>query len=89
MGEVARRMLASPPNVTRLVKQLEERGLVQRHRCPHSDRQVIARLTAEGEAVFDREYPAQVAYLEGWFDSRLDDDEQERLIELLQKLVPR
>ncbi len=86
MGEIAARTLSSPANVTRLVKRLEGRGLVERQRSPHSDREVIARLTAEGEALFEQSYPAQYEFLKTWFDERLDQDEQRALIGALRKL---
>jgi MarR family 2-MHQ and catechol resistance regulon transcriptional repressor len=86
MGQIASRMLTSPGNVTRLSKKLEERGLVTRQRASWSDRVVIARLTEEGEALFERIYPEHVAWLEGWFAERLPGDEQDALIELLLRL---
>lgn len=88
MGQMATRMLTSPGNVTRLVKRLEGRGLVRRARAPWSDRVVIATLTAEGEALFDRTYPAQYEHLKAWFDGRLTTEQQEQLTTLLQALQP-
>lgn len=87
MGLIARRMLSSPPNVTRLVKALESKGLVRRARAPGNDREVIARLTEAGERVFEEEYPTQVAFLDQWFSARLCPEEQEQLATLLERLV--
>jgi MarR family transcriptional regulator, 2-MHQ and catechol-resistance regulon repressor len=86
MGEIAARTLSSPANVTRLVKRLEGRGLVERQRSPQSDREVIARLTPAGAELFEDSYPAQVRFLKAWFDDRLSQDEQEALIRALQTL---
>lgn len=86
MGEMATRMLTSPGNVTRLVKRLEGRGLVQRRRAEWSDRVVIASLTPAGEDLFEQTYPAQYRHVKRWFDARLSDDQQQQLIDLLQSL---
>lgn len=86
MGEIAARTLSSPANVTRLVKRLEGRGLVERQRSPRSDREVIARLTPAGVALFEEAYPAQYAFVRDWFDARLTAAEQTLLTQALQKL---
>src|SRR4051812_40809572 len=52
MGELAGAMITSPGNVTRVAQALEKRGLVERKRSPHSDREVLARLTRAGEEFF-------------------------------------
>ena len=53
MKELADGMITSPSNVTRLCVALEKRGLVERQRSERSDREVVARLTAEGQALFE------------------------------------
>lgn len=86
MSDLAARMLASPPNVTRIVKRLESLGLVRRDRGERSDREVIARLTPEGERLFARAYPAQYEHMNAFFSGRLTDRQQDALAELLRKL---
>lgn len=86
MGEIAERTLSSPANVTRLVKRLEGRGLVERQRSPQSDREVIARLTPLGTELFETSYPAQYLFMKNWFDERLDQDQQVALIGALETL---
>jgi DNA-binding MarR family transcriptional regulator len=86
MSDVARRMLISAPNVTRLVKRLEERGLVRRERSAESDREVIVRLTRRGESLFERTYPAGVSAVTELLDAALTGDEQRTLLGLLRKL---
>ncbi len=86
MGEIAARTLSSPANVTRLVKRLEGRGLVERERSPESDREVIARLTPAGVALFEAAYPAQYEFMKAWFDERLDPAQQEALKTALESL---
>lgn len=88
MGEVARRMLIAAPNVTRLVKRLEGRGLVRRERSSDSDREVIVRLTRRGEALFEKTYPTGVAAVVRWLDGALDARQQAALLALLRRLTP-
>ena len=47
-GEVAERMVARSPDMTRLLDRLERRGLVRRTRDPHDRRAVRVRITAAG-----------------------------------------
>lgn len=86
MGDVARRTLSSPANVTRIVKRLEERGLVSRCRSATSEREVVARLTGAGEALFEEAYVAQYHFMKAFFEERLTDDERLTLTALLNKL---
>jgi len=85
MGEVASRMLVSAPNLTRLVKGLEARGLAYRARAENSDREVIVRLTAAGERLFEQTYPAGFAAVRALVDERLNAKEQQTLLALLRK----
>ncbi len=87
MCDLASKTLMSAPNITRVVKKLEESRLVERTRAVTSDREVLARLTPAGERVFDESYPVVVDGVRAFFDAHLDADEQEQLIELLQKLL--
>ncbi|MCP4499633.1 MAG: hypothetical protein GY822_06660 [Deltaproteobacteria bacterium] len=77
----------SAPNITRVVKKLEASNLVKRTRAMTSDREVLARLTREGERVFTESYPVIVESVRDFFDAHLEADEQEQLIALLQKLL--
>src|SRR5688500_461278 len=42
MGQLAAGMITTPANVTRVAQALEKRGLIERKRAAHSDREVIA-----------------------------------------------
>ncbi len=53
MKELAEGMITSPSNVTRVCMALEKRGLVTRQRSDASDREVLARLTPKGQALFE------------------------------------
>lgn len=86
MGEMARAMLVSAPNATRIVKQLEDKGFAQRGPSAKSDREVIVRLTAKGEDSLRACLPQLETELQGALDSALSDVEQDQLHRLLRKL---
>src|SRR5437868_15346552 len=65
MTELAERTLLTKSNCTRVMKCLERKGLAQRERGIESDREVLASLTPEGEALFRRVYPLQYEHLKG------------------------
>ncbi len=87
MCEIASRTLTSPANVTRVVKELERKGLVRRTRGTLSDREVVTALTPEGERLFERAYPAQHDYVARAFDAILSPAEQRQLASLLTRLA--
>lgn len=87
MCDLAASMLTSAPNVTRLVKTLEEKGLVERQRNPESDREVVARLTKQGEALFEQAYPAAYRFWKGTFEDVFSAAEIETLNLLLGRLA--
>jgi MarR family 2-MHQ and catechol resistance regulon transcriptional repressor len=86
MCDLAQRTLTTKSHTTQVMKQLEARGLARRERSPESDREVLASLTPEGEALFERVYPDQYRFEKEHFDSRLGEAEQETLIRLLLRL---
>ena len=87
MMELAERTLLTKSNCTRVMKCLERKGLARRERGPESDREVLASLTDEGQALFRRVYPVQYQHLKTLYDSRLTEQEQEQLIALLNRLA--
>jgi MarR family 2-MHQ and catechol resistance regulon transcriptional repressor len=87
MTELAERTLLTKSNCTRVMKCLERKGLARRERGPESDREVLASLTSEGQALFRRVYPLQYTHLKHRYASRLTDQEQEQLIDLLNRLA--
>jgi DNA-binding MarR family transcriptional regulator len=86
MSDLADRMLTSAPNVTRVVKRLEERGLVRRVRGELSDREVVAHLTSEGEALYERVYPEHYHFLDNLFSHRFEQRDIRELIDLLERI---
>jgi DNA-binding MarR family transcriptional regulator len=87
MGDMARAMLVSAPNATRIVKQLENRGFAERGPSAKSDREVIVRLTEKGEDAFQTCLRELETELQGALDSVLLDGEQDQLCQLLLKLA--
>lgn len=86
MSDLATKMVVSPANVTRVAQSLADKGLVVRERAKHSDREVLARLTPEGQVAFARYFPKAAAFMAGLMDERLSASEQAKLAELLAKL---
>ncbi len=86
MCDAATRMLTSAPNLTRVAKRLEDRGLVERRRSSESDREVIVRLTPAGIALFEAAYPQAYQLWRERFDARLTEREQADLAALLVRL---
>ena len=75
VGEVAARMEVVGPHVTRLVNDLEKRGLVNRVADEHDQRSRLIELTPEGAAATDR----YLRFLLDWFAGVLSDwPEQDR-----------
>jgi MarR family transcriptional regulator, 2-MHQ and catechol-resistance regulon repressor len=87
MSELAALMITSPPNVTRVARALEQRGLVERSRSQDSGREVICRLTRRGETVFGDLYPRAATFTIDVLDRVLARSEQVALERLLERLA--
>ncbi len=87
MSDLATKMVVSPANVTRVAQSLAAKGIVARERAKHSEREVLASLTPEGQAFFERYFPKASAFMAGLMDERLTSSEQSKLAELLEKLA--
>ena len=79
MSDLATKMVVSAANVTRVAQSLAAKGLVVRERAQHSEREVLARLTPEGQKVFERHFPKATAFMSGLMDERLTMAEQRKL----------
>jgi DNA-binding MarR family transcriptional regulator len=86
MSDLAAKLVVSPANVTRVAQSLAAKGLVVRERAPHSEREVLARLTPQGQKLFERYFPRATAFMADLIDERLTAAEQTKLAELLEKL---
>ena len=64
-GELAALEYVQPPTMTRVIANLEQRGLVQRAAHPIDRRQTIVALTPAGRRLLDAERRSRDAWLEG------------------------
>ncbi|MER6412245.1 MarR family winged helix-turn-helix transcriptional regulator [Streptomyces humidus] len=87
-GELARETFSSGAAVTKRLKQLTERGLVERRGDTRDRRVAHLRLTEAGQELVDGVLPEQLAY-ESAVLSALDDSSQGELATLLGKLLSR
>ncbi|WP_241657345.1 MarR family winged helix-turn-helix transcriptional regulator [Aurantiacibacter suaedae] len=85
MGELSRALLVSNGNVTSIVRQLQEQGLVHSAKAPDDARSAVVRLTPAGEEVFSELAQAH----RHWVREAMKDfpeDQQRQLLELLVQL---
>jgi len=84
---LARHIEEEPAGLSRLVAELESKGLVVRRRDPDDNRRVLVAATPAGQALVARAQPRLLAGIETVV-SRLTRAEQSALCELLEKLAP-
>jgi DNA-binding MarR family transcriptional regulator len=87
MKDLAESMMTTPSNVTRVCTAMEKKGLVKRQRSSESDREVIAKLTPKGEALFHKTFPKTVNFSARTLDTALSRKELKELASLLEKLI--
>lgn len=85
LSEIGQKLLVTSGNVTYVMDNLCELGLVVRERCASDRRVIYAKLTPKGEALIDRTFPRHAAEVLELF-SVLSSDEQDALRALLKKL---
>ncbi len=89
LGELAAAEQVQPPSMTRVVSDLEERGLVIREPAPSDRRLVIVRLSREGEGLLAADRKRRDA----WINQRLREltaeerDVLRQAVPLLEKLA--
>jgi DNA-binding MarR family transcriptional regulator len=74
--------------VSRIVDQLERRGLVERRQCDEDARAVNACLTPAGEALAREAQATHLAIVRELFYDRLDEDEIETLTAVFGRFAP-
>jgi DNA-binding MarR family transcriptional regulator len=84
--DLASELLLTASGITRLLEGLEQCGLVTREACEADRRVIYAVLTAEGRRRLERAAASHVAAVRELFEAHLDDDELDRLSELLGRL---
>jgi DNA-binding MarR family transcriptional regulator len=84
MGDISQRLMVTNGNITGIIDQLAQEGLVERTTDPHDRRAYVARLTPIGMGAFE-EMAAQHRDWVVELTSGLTDEEQHQLQVLLTK----
>jgi MarR family 2-MHQ and catechol resistance regulon transcriptional repressor len=84
-GAIGEKLLQSKGNVSTVISNLEDRGLVERRRDADDRRYVNVHLTRAGKDLIDEIFPAHVERITEIFGA-LDDDELETFSTLCKKL---
>jgi DNA-binding MarR family transcriptional regulator len=87
MSEVAEQAMLSPSRVSRLVTELERRGLLERQSCPSDSRVVYAVITDEGRMLLDEMQALHSEGIERRFFSALTDQQIAQLGELWPRVL--
>lgn len=85
MGTLSARLAIPKPNLTALVDELENEGLLARHVHPEDKRASLLKLTAEGRRFARKSSAGYDAEIAKMFDV-LDADEQRALLNALNKI---
>jgi homoprotocatechuate degradation regulator HpaR len=84
--EVAEKAFILAPSLTRMLRSLEERGLISRHKDKADGRRVLLRLAPAGQAVIEEVMPdSRRVYAE--IDSRFGAGRVEELLDMLEDLA--
>lgn len=86
LRELAGAVYLEPPATHRMIKGLEEKGLVTRNKSDHDARYIHINITPAGQDKIDKT-SEQVLSIEHEFTSRLTDDQKENLISMLKTLA--
>jgi MarR family 2-MHQ and catechol resistance regulon transcriptional repressor len=84
-GQLGEKLLQSKGNISTIVSNLVDRGLVERRRDQEDRRYIKIHLTDEGKELIKDLFPTHVERIQATFDA-LDDDEVEELGRLCRKL---
>ncbi|CAK7257913.1 MULTISPECIES: homoprotocatechuate degradation operon regulator HpaR [unclassified Shinella] len=84
--EVAEKAFILAPSLTRMLRSLEERGLITRHKDREDGRRVLLRLAPAGQAVIDEVMPdSRRVYAD--IDARFGAERVEELLDMLEELA--
>ena len=84
--EVAEKAFILAPSLTRMLRSLEERGLITRHKDKEDGRRVLLRLAPAGQAVIDEVMPdSRRVYAD--IDARFGAGRVEELLDMLEELA--
>ncbi|MBW4472794.1 MAG: MarR family transcriptional regulator [Stenomitos rutilans HA7619-LM2] len=85
MGQLAEKTLVTKGTLTGIIDRLERKGLVRREVPPENRRCFMIVLTTEGDRVFEKVFPAHIAYLKERF-GKLNEQELTEIEQALKKL---
>jgi DNA-binding MarR family transcriptional regulator len=84
LGKMGERLMIHPTSVTNIVDRLEAQGFIRRVPHPTDRRTTLAEITDAGRDVAER--ATELLNADGFGLAALDEDEQERVTELLRTL---
>ena len=87
MSDLATLVDASPSRLSHAVARLEERGWIERVRCPDDRRGILARLTDAGMTHLENIAPGHVAAVRSALFDRLDDRQIRQLGEIAETIL--
>lgn len=85
INQIIDKTLSTSGNMTVVIRNLENQGLITKDRCPDDGRSFIVRITKKGYDMIDSIFPAHLEGLQEVF-SALDVDEKKELLRLMKKL---
>jgi len=85
-SELSAATLVTKGTLTGVLDRLEAKGLVERSAVREDRRCTMVRLTAKGDALFRKAFPAQIAHLKPFFERALAPREATQLREVLLRL---
>ncbi len=89
LHELAKEVLLSRSNITRLIDRLEEANLLCRRRCPKDRRGAYAVLTAEGLAMRQKMWEVYSQGIAQYFANHLNANEVNTLTQVFSRLLDR
>jgi DNA-binding MarR family transcriptional regulator len=87
MADLARKVILSRSNLTRLIDRLEKALLVERADCPVDGRGTVCSLTAAGRRMRARMWPVYRREIESLFGRHLDDRDAERTAAAFERMI--
>jgi DNA-binding MarR family transcriptional regulator len=87
LSELAKKILLSRSNLTRLIDRLERAGLLRREACPSDRRGTFAVLTEAGLTMQQQMWTVYSQSIDTYFAAQIDETEAQMLQQLLQRLI--
>lgn len=87
MADLARKVVLSRSNLTRLIDRLEKAKLVERADCAVDGRGTVCSLTAAGRKMRARMWPVYRREIDALFGRYLDDKDAERIAAAFERMI--